>query len=257
MTDEQPPPPPECAPAPPLAPAPEPERYPFWGYSDLFLFVGLLIPSVLVSSALLRVLFAIFGVHPAAVSVLVVLPEQLLSYALIFGSLALILRLQYDRSFWRSLAWTPSRLPFGLVMICGIGCALAVAYLGSLIQAPTKANPMTELMQGRTSMILMAIFGTTIAPISEELVFRGFLQPLLVRTFGAVAGILIASLPFGFLHFREYGNSWRHAVLIALAGTCFGWMRQVTGSTRASSLMHAAYNGMIFLAVLVGQGLHR
>jgi len=40
------------------------------------------------------------------------------------------------------------------------------------------------------------------------------------------AGVLAATIPFGLLHFQEYGNSWRHAVLIALAGASFGWMRQ-------------------------------
>src|ERR1019366_849808 len=101
-------------------------------------------------------------------------------------------------------------------------------------------------MEDHTAAVLMAVFGTTIAPLAEELAFRGFLQPLLVRNLGAVAGILLASVPFGFLHFHEYGNSWRHAVLIGLAGASFGWMRHATGSTRASTIMHAAYNGLIF-----------
>ncbi len=254
MTDE----PRLPAPGSPETPPPpsEPERYPFWGYSDLFLFVGLLVPCLLLAAGLVRVVFAAFRIH-TEIAVLRILPEQLVSYGLIFGALALILRLQYDRPLWRSLAWKRARLPFSLTMACGIACAIGVAYLGSLIQTPTKANPMTELMQDRSSAILMAIFGVTLAPISEELIFRGFLQPLLVRSLGAVAGILLASVPFGFLHFHEYGNSWRHAVLIGLAGACFGWMRHATGSTRASSLMHAAYNGMIFAVVFTqGRGVH-
>jgi membrane protease YdiL (CAAX protease family) len=95
----------------------------------------------------------------------------------------------------------------------------------------------------------MAIFGIGIAPVCEELAFRGFLQPLLVRTFGVLPGILLASIPFGLLHYSEFGNSWRHAVLIAMAGASFGWMRQATGSTKAAALMHASYNALIFAAV--------
>jgi hypothetical protein len=129
-------------------------------------------------------------------------------------------------------------------------CALSVALLGTLIHIPTTTNPMVELMKDRTSAILMAFFGVTIAPLTEELVFRGFVQPLLVRSLGAVPGILLAAIPFGVLHYHEYGNSWRHAVLIGLAGAAFGWMRHRTGSTQSSTLMHASYNALIFFAVL-------
>jgi hypothetical protein len=82
---------------------------------------------------------------------------------------------------------------------------------------------------------------------------RGFLQPLLVRSLGAIPGILAAALPFGLLHFQEYGNSWRHALLISLAGAAFGWMRHRTGSTMASTLMHASYNALEFFAFFTQQ----
>jgi len=72
-----------------------------------------------------------------------------------------------------------------------------------------------------------------------------------VRSLGVAPGILVAAVPFGLLHFQEYGNSWRHAVLISLAGAAFGAMRQVTGSTRASTLMHSSYNALFFLALLL------
>ena len=231
---------------------PPPERYPFWGYSDLLLFAGLAIPCMLLGWAVVRALFVIFRIH-TTLSVVELLPQQFLGYAFLFGALALVFRMQYDRPFWDSLGWRRAPMPFLWMVIFGFATAIAVAMLGALIRTPTTSNQMTQLMQDRVSMIVMAAFGTTVAPVSEELVFRGFLQPLLVRSLGAIPGIAIAALPFGLLHYHEYGNSWRHAVLIALAGASFGVMRHVTGSTRAAAIMHAAYNGMIFIAVL-GQG---
>ncbi len=118
-----------------------------------------------------------------------------------------------------------------------------------LIHTPNVSTPLTDMMQDRTSVILLATFGVTLGPLCEELAFRGFLQPLLVRSLGAVPGILVAAIPFGLLHFQEYGNSWRHAVLIALAGASFGWMRQATGSTRAAAIMHASYNALFFFVL--------
>ena len=141
-------------------------------------------------------------------------------------------------------------------IVAGLAAALSVAVISYLIRTPNTSNPMTNLMQDRASVFLLAVFGVTLGPLCEELAFRGFLQPLLVRSFGPVAGILGAAIPFGLLHFQEYGNSWRHALMIALAGAAFGWMRHATGSTRASTLMHAAYNSLFFYALL-GRGVLR
>lgn len=227
---------------------PETERYPFWGYADVCLFAGLVIPSMLLGLGLVKAVFSVLRIH-SSLRVVELLPEQLLGYLLLFGALAMTLRLHYGRPFWRSLAWLPMNVPPLWVVAAGVGTSLSVALLGSLIHTPTTSNPITELLENRVSAILMAIFGTTVAPVCEELAFRGFLQPLLVRSVGATGGILLAAIPFGLLHYGEFGNSWRHAVLISLAGATFGWMRQRTGSTKASALMHAAYNGLIFAVV--------
>ena len=80
----------------------------------------------------------------------------------------------------------------------------------------------------------------------------GVLQPVLVRSFGAIAGVILAAIPFGLLHLSEYGNSWRHVLLITVTGIAFGCMRQLSGSTRAAAIMHAAYN-FIFFATLFNQ----
>ena len=248
MSEEQ---PPEALPPQPAfepeAPPPEPERYPFWGYADLFLFAGLVIPSMLIGWAVVRAGMLLFHIHALRVSEL--LSEQFLGYGLLFGGLLLIFRLQYHRPFWRSLGCTKASLPFLWNVICGLAAAFVVALIGYLIHTPNVSNPLTDLMQDRTSVILLATFGVTLGPLCEELAFRGFLQPLLVRSLGTVPGILAATIPFGLLHFQEYGNSWRHAVLIALAGASFGWMRQATGSTKAATIMHASYNALFFFVL--------
>ena len=78
---------------------------------------------------------------------------------------------------------------------------------------------------------------------------------VLVRSLGAAPGILLAAVPFGVLHFHEYGNSWRHAVILSLAGAAFGVMRHATRSTKASALMHASYNALIFIALMTQKGI--
>jgi membrane protease YdiL (CAAX protease family) len=236
-------PPPEAPPPPP----PEPEREPFWGYLDLLFFAGLVIPSMLIGWAVVKAGMFLFHIHALPVAEL--LFWQFLGYGILFGGLRLMFRIEYERPFWRSLGWTNASLPFLCSVICGLGAAIVVGLMAPLIHTPDVTTPLMKLMQDRTSVILLATFGVTLGPLCEELAFRGFLQPLLVRSLGAVPGILAAAIPFGLLHFQEYGNSWRHAVLIALAGASFGWMRQATGSTRAAAIMHASYNALFFFVL--------
>ena len=225
-------------------PAP-PERDPFWGYSDLLIFIGLAIPSMLLGLLLVKGCFRLFHLHPA-LKAWELLPEQFAMWGFLFAALCALFRAQYDRPFWLSLGWTPLSLRASQVVLAGVVSVVGAGLLGLLIHIPTVDNPMLELLKNPTSLILVAIFGTTIGPLCEELAFRGFLQPLFVRSLGPAAGILAAALPFGLLHYSEYGNSWKHVVLVAFAGCAFGWMRHVTGSTKASTLMHASYNGFQF-----------
>lgn len=241
--------PPEPEPPPPEAGTPAPEREPFWTYSDLAIFIGLTIPSLLLGLGLVRALEFLFRIQPK-IRMLELLPAQFLGYGLMFTGLMLLFRWQYHRPFWSSLGWTPLRMPALLVVAAGLAAAFGVSAISVLLQTPTTTNPMTEMLENPTSLVLVAVFGVTLGPLFEELAFRGFLQPLLVRTFGVAAGVLVAAVPFGLLHYQEYGNSWRHAVLISLAGAAFGAIRQFTGSTKAATLMHASYNALFFVALL-------
>ncbi|MBV9507355.1 MAG: CPBP family intramembrane metalloprotease [Acidobacteriia bacterium] len=231
---------------------PPPPRDPFWGYPDLALFLGLLVASVIASLGLVDLTENIFHIQFQA-KVAEALAAQSLAYLLSFGALALLFRIHYGRPFWRSIGWISFRVPPFVVILSGASTAIGVAFIGAFIRTPTTSNRITEMLEDPKSLMLVAVFGLTLAPLAEELVFRGFLQPLLVRTLGPAPGIIAAAVPFGLLHFQEYGNSWRHALLISLAGAAFGWMRHRSGSTAASTLMHASYNGLEFLAYFAQQ----
>jgi len=245
MTEEQ---PLAGSPLPGPTPAAEPERFPFWGYADLFLLAGLAMPCLFAGWGAVWLVVRILGLRaapPAAESI----AEMSIGYGLLFAAMMVIFRVQYGRPFWRSLGWTRTGVPFLRIVLCGVGAGLLVALIAGLTRTPPTSGPIVEMMQGRTSLILLAIFGTTIAPVCEELAFLGFLQPLLVRDMGAAGGIAAAAVLFGGLHYSEYGDSWRSALLVAVAGAAFGCMRYVTGSTRAAVVMHASFNGLQFLAL--------
>ena len=239
-------PPPDLVPPPE---APPPERYPFWGYLDLFVFLMIALLGMIVESVAAGAILTVTHVK----QIFVLLPAQFVLYGFLLGTLALIFRRYYGRPFWRSLRWVPGNLSTVAAATCGVAAAMSVMFASVLLRTPDINSPMKALLSDRTSMVLVGILGTTIAPACEEILFRGFLQPLLVRSVGPAGGILMAAVPFGLLHLQEYGYSWRHALLITGAGAAFGWMRQYTGSTRAAAVMHAAYNGLFFLLLVLQQ----
>lgn len=106
-------------------------------------------------------------------------------------------------------------------------------------------------MRDRLSIALIGLFSSTLGPLCEELVFRGFFQPLLIRTFGVPLGILLCAVPFALLHGPQYHWSWQVVVLLTLAGATFGYTRLLTRSTAASTLVHATYNLTFFMGYLL------
>jgi uncharacterized protein len=223
----------------------------FWGYQDLAIFLGLALPCLLGGALIVKgALLALYISSPHKAVEL--LPGQFLGYALLFTALATILRLEYERPFWRSLGWRRPRYSIASIAVSGTALAFAVAILGAWLRTPEVPGPMKDLLTDRVSVILVAAAGVTLGPLCEELVFRGFMQPLFIRTLGVAPGILLSALAFGLLHLPQYGFTWQHGLLISLAGAGFGWMRWASGSTFGSAVMHAAYNLTLFLGFFAG-----
>ena len=163
MTDPQQPFQPLGLPPQPEAPPPAPARPsrregPFWTYSDLAVFIGMAVVSLFLALLFSRLLEIVF--HPK-VRTIVLLPAQFLGYALMFTGLFLLFRWEYSRPFWRSLGWTSLRVPPLVVIVAGLVTAFGVALASTLIKTPNTANPMTEMLENPTSLVLVAIFGIT------------------------------------------------------------------------------------------------
>jgi len=233
-------------------PQPPAERVPYWGYQDLALFIALAAPSLLLAFVLVQGVSLVTGYRPAGRAA-PLLAGQFLGYALWFLSLYGLLKLRYDRPFWSSLGWVTPRRGLLVSVVAGPALALLVATLGVLLKTPEIQMPIKNLLSDRSSIVLVGLFAVTLGPLCEELAFRGFLLPLVARSLGPVAGVLISALPFAILHGPQYSWSWRHVVLITLAGSAFGWMRLHSRSTLTATLMHAGYN-LTFFAAYVLQG---
>lgn len=226
-----------------MTPQPEPREYPFWTYEDLGLFIGSVIPVFVVA-------WLIVHVVPRPSGAVGAMLYQSLIYALLLGVLYILVAWRYDQPFWQSLRWTSFRLPF-LFAAAGPALALASSTLGVFLKAPPIPSPIEPLISDRRSLVVMMLFLTVFGPVFEELIFRGFLFPLLARTAGPWPGIVLTAIPFALIHGQQYLWSWQHVGLVGLAGAFFGFVRYKTGSTAASTLVHTGYNATFFIGFVV------
>jgi membrane protease YdiL (CAAX protease family) len=229
------------------------ELEPSWNYNDLLIFVFLAMLSV--GAAQLLAYLAEGALHLSkAERPLVLMPSQVVLYAFLFLALYGILKLEYGRPFLKSMAWVDFPFSAAAALTLGVMLAFGNGMAARLLHTPEMDTPIQHLFDRRITAIEFGLIGTTVGPLCEEFVFRGFMQPLFVRSLGPVVGILITAALFGSLHLAQNKFAWQSGLLIMLAGVAFGWMRQVSGSTRASTLMHSAYNFTYFMAAFSQTG---
>jgi hypothetical protein len=83
-----------------------------------------------------------------------------------------------------------------------------------------------------------------LAPISEELFFRGFLFGGLRGKLSFWPAALISGAFFGSIHLL--GGSWEVIPPLAVFGILLAWLYERTGSIGPPILMHALQNGIAF-----------
>lgn len=83
-----------------------------------------------------------------------------------------------------------------------------------------------------------------IAPIVEELIFRGVIMSGFMRNYKAGYAIFYSALLFALFHL----NPWQFPATFLL-GLILGWIRIRTDSIIASISGHAIHNGLVFLSV--------
>ncbi len=225
---------------------------PLRGYGELALYVGLAAPAVILSALAVHAAILASPLRSASKPFQMVVP-QVAGYAAAVAVLALFVRLRGEM-IADALRW---KIPSGAAVQCvALGGAVAIGnvLIAALLRTPVTDSPMQRLML--EDPVTMALAAVTMAPVCEEIFFRGVLQPVFVRDTGP-AGVVLAALPFALLHGPEYAWSWRHIFLIAAAGSAFGFIRYRMRSTGAAALAHASYNGLLMIFYLLGRILTR
>ena len=89
----------------------------------------------------------------------------------------------------------------------------------------------------------LAVISTVIiAPIAEELMFRGYLLDSIRKIHGDWFAVVISALLFGIVHFEPYTVG-----MAAIGGLIYGYVRVKTGSLWPSIIGHMIWNGIALI----------
>jgi CAAX protease family protein len=110
----------------------------------------------------------------------------------------------------------------------------------------TDLRPFVQFVTGSDWLLALMVVGIG-APLSEELLFRGFLLSALARSrLGFWGAAVVVSGLWTALH---VGYSLAGVLEVFLIGIYFSWLLWRTGSLRVALFCHALYNSLIVLAL--------
>jgi membrane protease YdiL (CAAX protease family) len=134
-----------------------------------------------------------------------------------------------------------------------VGVALRIAATRVLSWVPSTGEAPIEAYVSWPSGLLSFAALSAIAPVGEEIFFRGFVYGALRGEGGArreTTAFFGAWLLFVGAHLPQTWGSWGGLAAVALAGLGFTTLRAATGSVLVAALAHLVYNGLLAAAAL-------
>lgn len=243
----------ETAPATPSLPKPGPP----WGYTELGLTVVSFVGALFICSPLGMLLVRTAGWFPGmspqdvATKPLFFVPVQLAAYLLTFLVVRLVITQRAGEPFWQAIRWRmPARQLVVLYALTGVVLALTVLILSAFLPFP-KHVPMQEYFREMRSAYAMMAFGLLVAPVAEELFFRGLALPVLMRSMGQTAAVIVTGMCFSLMHQGQLARAWAPLLLLFGVGMALTLIRVRSGSVAASWITHVAYNATLFATLLL------
>ncbi len=183
-----------------------------------------------------------------------IVPTQFVIYVAIIGFMALLVWGRHKTSLAQAVHWNlpTSRRIFVFSLITGTALAV-ISDLGEVVlhRWIPDSLPITEFFKDRPSALLLGAFGILVAPLMEELLFRGFLYPALARWTGATASLIITASAFTLLHGAQLGYSWAPLLLIFVVGFILTVTRIRTNSVATCVIVHMTYNFVLLLQTYI------
>ena len=266
-------------------PPPTPRRIPHMGHAIIFCggtFLSLVFFQVILL-ALNHSLLSTPLRNAAGHNPKLMLASMALAYLTSLAIAKFVFPLAWDMPFALGLRWNAAQAhrQAGKLFATGLVLGWIVQASSALIPMP-KSIPLDDFFRSRTDVWLVTIFGTLIAPLFEEVAFRGFLLPAFafafdwltnatppppagfestnraaITTSSLIASAVFTSMLFALLHAEQLAHAWAAVAVLFTVSLVLTAVRVRTQSVAASTLVHISYNFSVFLTLFLATGGYR
>ncbi|HEY3707720.1 MAG TPA: CPBP family intramembrane glutamic endopeptidase, partial [Terracidiphilus sp.] len=263
---------------------PPPPRFP--NFVDVLLMgilfaFGWLASAAAAATALSSHLFGVHTEKQAMNDIHYALGSQGVWYLVSLALWMLVFPRIWHTGFFAGIEWRARaalRLRWQLFS-AAFACFILAIIDGVLIPGPKEA-PIDQVFRMPGGAWFLFAFGITLAPLIEEMIYRGFLLPALCTLWdwtaehlqnrpapwpdangkvkwsvpAMVFGSIAASIPFALMHGQQTSYSIGTFVLLFFVSAALCWIRLSTRSLAASTVVHACYNLLLFVLMIWGTG---
>ena len=156
---------------------------------------------------------------------------------------------------WLGLRWknwplviliAPASVALISILFVGIEKSGYLVWLESM-GVETKQDTVALLENTKDELVLglMIVLAVVIAPLWEEVVFRGYLYPVLKKYGGMWTGALCSSLLFAAVH-----NNLAALLPLFLLALMMVWLYELTGSIWTPIAIHACFNALAVIGTI-------
>lgn len=145
---------------------------------------------------------------------------------------------------WRHVSLVP--LAFGAYFALSTLAAVVATRLLPWYDAVQTQQIGFRVLSTPLDYIVAAVALIIIAPLAEELLFRGFLYGVLRKEVGVLLSVVLTSALFGFAH-----GQWNVGIDVAMLSVVLCVLREKTGSVWAGVVLHASKNLLAYVLLFI------
>lgn len=132
-----------------------------------------------------------------------------------------------------------------------VGIAWAILCSTVMAALPQTATPFSKVMASSAAvpwaLLLFFVLAAFIAPVIEEIFFRGCMFAVVERLKGPIYAFVVVALTFAALHVKQYWGDVRIISMVGVLSFLLTFFRLRTGSVRPSIVLHLTFNAAMIM----------
>jgi membrane protease YdiL (CAAX protease family) len=230
-----------------------------WGIADFLIFALFFVLTVVLLPAAAIYVLGLFrpNLRLSQLTAIDQIAVQGVMNLVLIAFIMFLVKVVHRARFLEMISWTHSPLySRGSLISLGTTLAITVLLTSSLFPTPNP-TPIEKLISSMESLYVFALFGIAVAPLFEEMIFRGFL----FRVFSDMGGARIAvpgtAFLFALLHSLQLWGNWIAILLIFAVGFVLAFVRYRSGSMIPGLIVHMSYNATLFAITAISTLLQK